>query len=660
MSTIAILLGASEWPKSEGRLSGSRNFANSCRDFRRYLVDANGLAIPEDHLLDLFDSTESPSDVDEQISIFIKSVRERTGGPIKNVILYYVGHGLFSEDGQKYCIALRSTRLANVGASGYIFSSLARTLNKQAYDARRFVILDACYAAAASGDMLPQSQQAELAEKQVISALAESGTALLCAASSSDVALSPRNRNYTMFSEALLHTLTSDAAREGTLLSFDDIRRSIEGFVTSSWREEAVKPELHIPDQRKGDISKIAFFPNIYGRSAQQQADQLKRMLGRIDEIVGLQVILDERLRYLEDQQREQGDRLASVDRPLSETDWGKRTEASLKDFKQQLADLKKRPSTRRIDDVERAILRVEQSSAGQDVVNELDRRLADLETQFLDYRQVEALQQELLDARQVRELVQSVSVLSKNFEEIQKYPAELKVDIEQRVQKKKLQDAWEKIEARLHKLETAQSGDKLNEISARQTRQEAFMLKAVPFFKRMDERLGLIEGGKSPLKLSNVPYEPGDLMNNNPDINDDEDTYLSALDEHTTLTRTARRNGMGILICSLLIGSLSSLLDFSQGSNIIRPISENVTNILFELHCAWFGGLILAFLFRRKVTVRWNVDALSEGSHLLLKNSFGGRKFVRLLDLVLVESVYVLVSLSILGGTLLVRLIVY
>lgn len=300
VATAAILLGASEWPKSQGRLTGSPNFSNSVRDFRKYLLDPNGLSIPAGQVLDLFDSEDSPSEIDEEISDFLKKTRERLGGEIQNVILYYVGHGVFSEDGQKYCIALRSTRPENLGASAYRFSSLARTLNRQANQSRRFVILDACYAAAASSDLLPQSQQAELAEEQVISALAESGTALLCAASSSDVALSPKGKSHTMFSEALLYTLTADAGRRGALLSFDDIRIGVDKFIAEAWRDQAVKPELHIPDQRKGDISRIAFFPNIVDRSAIQQADQLKALSGHMEKVLDSLSRMDERLREIE------------------------------------------------------------------------------------------------------------------------------------------------------------------------------------------------------------------------------------------------------------------------------------------------------------------------------------------------------------------------
>ncbi|MGO8036140.1 caspase family protein [Rhizobium leguminosarum] len=319
--TVAILLGASAWPKAPDRLPGTKNFAHSAQDFRRYLTDANGLAIPEDQLLNLFDDERPPDQIDEKISNFLSESTERLGDEIENLILFYVGHGLFSEDGHKYCLALRSTRPDSIGASAYRFSSLARTLNRNARNAKRFVIIDACFAAAALPDMMPQSQAGELAEAQIISDLASSGTALLCAASSSDVAVTPKNARHTMFSEALLNALTGDTKRHGASLSFDDIRDEVDSFISARWRDQAVKPELHIPDQRKGDISRIAFFPNIFGRSALHQAEELQETIARTEklrsefETLRVRVEKLEELRATQDQPKES----QSIDANLSE-----------------------------------------------------------------------------------------------------------------------------------------------------------------------------------------------------------------------------------------------------------------------------------------------------------------------------------------------------
>jgi hypothetical protein len=88
--------------------------------------------------------------------------------------------------------------------------SLARSVNESFPNIeRKFVIIDACYAAAAAAYWLPQdgASPAEEMEDQVIARLGSAGTALLCAVSSADPALTPKDGKYTMFSSGLLHAL---------------------------------------------------------------------------------------------------------------------------------------------------------------------------------------------------------------------------------------------------------------------------------------------------------------------------------------------------------------------------------------------------------------------------------------------------------------------
>jgi hypothetical protein len=69
-TTVAILLGASAWPKSTDTLPASLAFSNSARDFKSYLLSSDGLALPPSHLLDLFDSEAVPSELLDNISVF--------------------------------------------------------------------------------------------------------------------------------------------------------------------------------------------------------------------------------------------------------------------------------------------------------------------------------------------------------------------------------------------------------------------------------------------------------------------------------------------------------------------------------------------------------------------------------------------------------------
>lgn len=226
------------------------------------MVHPSGLSVRPDQLLDLFDDNRSFSEIDEEVEHFLTVSAARTGNPIKNLVVYYTGHGVFSEGDQRYCLAIKSTRIGALGASAYRVNSLARTLNRIAPDARKFIIIDACFAGAAQPDFIPQGPAAERMEEQTMAGFADSGTALLCAASAADVALAPVFGAYTMFSDALLHVMQSGSASRGAYLSFDDIRSLATQFIRQKHQEDAVLPEVHVPDQRRGDLASIKFLPN--------------------------------------------------------------------------------------------------------------------------------------------------------------------------------------------------------------------------------------------------------------------------------------------------------------------------------------------------------------------------------------------------------------
>ena len=258
-STVAIILGASEWPKSQSRWASSAAFRSSATAFRNYLMAPDGLGLGEADVLDLFDDRRSAADLDDEIDQFLS--RRRLDDRLKDVILYFTGHGAFAED-RRYVLATRATRVDALGQSGYRVASLARTINRSVRDGRKFVILDACFAGAAEQDFIVQSDVATHLEDQAMSALAESGTALLCATSSADVALAPSAGTYTMFSGALMKALRDGSPHPVRYLSFDDLRQLIANLIEKQYRDEAVMPEIHVPDQRRGDISRVALFPN--------------------------------------------------------------------------------------------------------------------------------------------------------------------------------------------------------------------------------------------------------------------------------------------------------------------------------------------------------------------------------------------------------------
>jgi 2-hydroxy-3-keto-5-methylthiopentenyl-1-phosphate phosphatase len=263
--TVVIILGASQWPKSSDIWPDAAIFRNSAEELHRYVLDSNGLNLPSHQVLDLFDDARSQSDINEHIETFLRAADRP-----KNILIYYTGHGAFTESDHRYCLAMRTSRVGDLVSSGYRIASLARVLNKVSSDARRFLILDSCFAGAAVPEFMPQGDAesaAKLLEEQTFDAMAETGTALLCAASSSEQAFAPTKDQYTMFTGALLQALRKGSVAGSELLSFDDLRPLVWSCIHSRFRDLGVTPNLYDADQRHGSISKVGFFPNAARRT---------------------------------------------------------------------------------------------------------------------------------------------------------------------------------------------------------------------------------------------------------------------------------------------------------------------------------------------------------------------------------------------------------
>src|SRR6185503_10611625 len=77
-----------------------------------------------------------------------------------------------------------------------------------------------------------------------------------------DPARAPADRTYTMFSGALLRILTEGDKAVGPILSLKEIGDLAREMIREEFAEEAVRPQVHVPDQRDGDVSLVPLFPN--------------------------------------------------------------------------------------------------------------------------------------------------------------------------------------------------------------------------------------------------------------------------------------------------------------------------------------------------------------------------------------------------------------
>lgn len=264
-TTLAIILGASDYPKARTVFGPSPAFSRSAESFREYLLSDKMFGLPEQNLFYRFDSEDSVSDLDEELGNFLRDSIGAADAEITDVLVYYVGHGGFSSGGQDYYLALRGTRIDNDLLTSYSMRSLAKTLKEYARNVRRYLILDSCFSAAAYKEFMSSGPLA-VAERKVTELLPpEQGTALLCASGSRNPAMAPAGAEHTMFSGALLKILRTGDISGNPHFSFMRISEMTEAAIRDEHENAAVRPEIHFPDQSRGSIGNLPFFPNLHG-----------------------------------------------------------------------------------------------------------------------------------------------------------------------------------------------------------------------------------------------------------------------------------------------------------------------------------------------------------------------------------------------------------
>lgn len=274
-STLVVLLGASAWPHYPGLsdLPAARYWATR---LRTYFLDTAGFALPSENLLDLFDDEANAIDLLQQIEDFLQE-RLANSAAMRDLIVYYAGHGNFAKGDVRreatYYLALRSTKGYPVeAATGLVVGQLAGALRAWARQLRRYLILDACFAAAAAEDW--QAAESDIVQRQAHASSLETGTALLCAAGpdqgAKDVA----------FSGGLLAALTNGTRSAERRLSLRELGDLIWDQIRG--QEDATRPQVHSPGQAEGDIAAVRLFPNS-GWSAEWSAEGPKLLADSLE-----------------------------------------------------------------------------------------------------------------------------------------------------------------------------------------------------------------------------------------------------------------------------------------------------------------------------------------------------------------------------------------
>jgi serine/threonine protein kinase len=252
-TTFAIVLGASEFPRSPGCSLNSPKFKEAARRFRSYLETR--LHLPSDHISDLFDREEDREAVCQTITSFLKQK------DIRDLVVYYVGHGDSTE--KTYCLFLRRTDPEQLLNTSLPVPTLKEALGGDVLGWRLHFIVDACYAARAS-DVF-QSSGANSSSELLLRNLPEKGISFLCSSNRDHRSLTPEDAELPMFTGALLDVLekTGDE-HSGPRLSTQQVCELTKELIAIRHPEKARWPEIFPLRHREKDmpVTAVPFYPN--------------------------------------------------------------------------------------------------------------------------------------------------------------------------------------------------------------------------------------------------------------------------------------------------------------------------------------------------------------------------------------------------------------
>jgi len=247
------------------------------------------MGMPEENIKSLFDADRSASD---QLRAMREFLEHRTtelrnaGTPARDLIVHYVGHGLFSGSENDYCLAVRATEEQSEGFTSIRMRDLAAVIRQYAAFMRKYLILDCCF----SGAAYEQFQSGPLSVMQVKvrdvldDESPQRGTCLLCSASAKDPSVAPKGLPRTMFSDSLLTILTEGHELFGPWMSFTELGDLVRIRIKETYRDLGVRPEVHSPDQGSGDVARVPLFPNPAStKSAAKEEDEQRLAQERLE-----------------------------------------------------------------------------------------------------------------------------------------------------------------------------------------------------------------------------------------------------------------------------------------------------------------------------------------------------------------------------------------
>jgi tetratricopeptide (TPR) repeat protein len=218
-----------------------------------------------ENIKNFFDDPRAPADILKEASEFLvlrQRELESHGQAFSDLLFYFVGHGGFVAPDDAYCLFVRFTQERLLRTTSLHITDLAEVFREHARHLRGYFILDACFAGAAPRFIF-QSSRGEMIRRELAQQFPRKGMALLCSSSGQHVSKAPRGEPFTMFTGTLLNILTRNHPREEERLSLRALGRLTADLIRERYEDAAVRPEVHSPDQRDGDLADVPLFPNL-------------------------------------------------------------------------------------------------------------------------------------------------------------------------------------------------------------------------------------------------------------------------------------------------------------------------------------------------------------------------------------------------------------
>jgi hypothetical protein len=281
-NTIAVILGASDWTRA--RLPIALSFRRSAADFELYLLrkSPQGLGLRAELMLNLFDDPSPANTQLIQIGETVGNlVRERldTESPIRDILIYYVGHGC-SEGGRHLHLLVRDSVAGFEEQSSISTFDLAQILRVAAPQQRRLAIFDCCFSEAATQAFGAMGTIDEAVAATAMKDLApelptpERGTLLLCSSPRKLISIGLPNAEHTLFTGSFLSVLRDGVpSHRLPMFSFADLKEHIFDRMGRDY-DRPPRPALHQPDQQAGDLTHLAAFPNAAHRRKKTEPKQ--------------------------------------------------------------------------------------------------------------------------------------------------------------------------------------------------------------------------------------------------------------------------------------------------------------------------------------------------------------------------------------------------